>query len=172
MSEKLVPIRRPTGIKQGEWPIDERWIVTHEVGDYFIDIRVEDELASVFVECRGWTKPICYFQIAGDSDGKGYRDRKIVGTEVEFLALARATINDQGLTAPYLADWLYQETGNIEITVEAWERLIEVIRRCSPDTLQSVVIANLLEKKRGSAPPVTVSPGAPSPAPLPAVPPS
>lgn len=127
--------------------------VTWYVGNSLVEIRTDSLAARVRVSSLKWPDPDFkpFERLSGE---KAYIDRKITGNEEDFILLARHCANSEGESAPILADWLYENTKEIDLTTESWERLIDTIRKCSPENTASAI-----EKaKRDPAPPATADP--------------
>lgn len=127
--------------------------VTWYVGNSLVEIRTDSLAAHVRVSSRKWPDPDFkpFERLSGEP---AYIDRKITGNEEDFILLARHCANSEGESAPILADWIYENTKEIDLTTGSWERLVETIRRCSPENTQHATLA----KRLGFEPPVAVDP--------------
>lgn len=118
------------------------------VGPAMVTIETDSLQARVFVRARKWgDKEFKPFDRMDEE--QPYIERKIAGMETEFIALARATGNDLGDSAPYLADWLQENTVGIDLTAESWERLCNFIRQCSPSNTAAAIHG--IEKMKAGA---------------------
>lgn len=125
---KLVP---------GEWSLDvsQVWYVDRSM----VTIETDKLEARVFVRARAWGDPKWKPFERVPEGLTPYDERKIAGPETDFILLARATANDEGVSAPYLADWLQENTVGIDLTPESWERLCDTVRRCSPQNTAAAI---------------------------------
>lgn len=115
--------------------VSQVWYVDRSV----VTIETDKLQARVFVRARTWGDPKWKPFDRVPEGLTPYGERKIAGPETDFILLARATANDEGASAPYLADWLQEHTLDIDLTPESWERLCDTVRRCSPQNTAAAI---------------------------------
>lgn len=123
-------------IVKGDWQLACAWIV----GISSVRFQRCNATNIITVKSRHWPSPK-FAPFVPTNDNKPYRSLNIYPPGSEAQVLIRAAAIDDGVSAPVLADWLYEFYESHGLTPESWERFVETVRQCRPENTASAIHA-------------------------------